>query len=205
MSAVLKAFVKHQGALKRYLARCLRNAHDIDDVLHDTFVRAFATEIRTPVRAPKKLLFTAARHLVINHHTKKSHANTDYLEDTSPAPVLVDTDAIPADDQLDGRKKLRAFSLAVAQLPETARKVVVLRKFEGLTHKEIALRLDISISGVEKHVASGLLECAKHLRKMGYEPAELGIGRHTTLGRKLDPPEDGELTKLSRTDDKIND
>jgi len=62
-----------------------------------------------------------------------------------------------------------------------------MRKVHGLSHKEISERLNISVSTVEKHVASGLLRCSVYLRESGY-PVEvvqsLGRERGKLRGRE---------------------
>jgi RNA polymerase sigma-70 factor (ECF subfamily) len=50
---------------------------------------------------------------------------------------------------------------AISVLPPRARRVLVLHKIEGASHREIADRLGISRSAVEKHMAVAM----KHLRK----------------------------------------
>jgi RNA polymerase sigma-70 factor (ECF subfamily) len=42
------------------------------------------------------------------------------------------------------------------RLPAQTRQVFVMHKFEGLTHTEVAHRLGISRSAVEKHVSTAL-------------------------------------------------
>jgi RNA polymerase sigma factor (sigma-70 family) len=46
--------------------------------------------------------------------------------------------------------------LVVNQLPPKCRKVLLLRMLEGLSQKEIATRLGIAVSTVEKHLAKAL-------------------------------------------------
>ena len=60
------------------------------------------------------------------------------------------------------------FCRAVASLPAQCRKAFLMRKVYGMSHKDVAEQLGISISTVEKHVASGLLRCSTHLREGGY-------------------------------------
>lgn len=45
---------------------------------------------------------------------------------------------------------------ALNALPPRARQVVILRRFENLTYLQIAARLGISVSAVEKHMARAM-------------------------------------------------
>lgn len=174
MSDILKSFLQNERGLKKYLSRFFSSPEDIDDVLQDVFLRAFVTEIRTGVRAPKLLLFRAAKHVALNKLARKSLSTTDYIEDMGGSSVFLDKRQSALDDQIDSKRKLLIFSQAVASLPPNCRKVFILRKFEGLPNKEIAKRMKISISGVEKHIAVGLAKCSQYLRHHGYSPSEFG-------------------------------
>jgi len=59
-------------------------------------------------------------------------------------------------------------------LPAQCRKVYLLRKVHGLSHKEISDRLEISISAVEKHILRGVLKCRAYVkeREHGSTPVE---------------------------------
>ena len=65
MSKILKNYLQHEAAIKKYLSRFFSRPQDIDDVAQEVFIKAFATEIRTEVRNPKRLLFRAAKHAAL--------------------------------------------------------------------------------------------------------------------------------------------
>lgn len=174
MSDLLRAYLEHEHELKRYLGRFFVNSQDVEDIAQEAFIRAFATEIRTKVISPKKLLFTAAKHAALNELAKKSRKTTDSIADYEDTPVLVDEAQLTPEHIYDGKAKLLAFTQAVASLPPACRKVFVMRKIEGLQHKEIAARLHISVSAVEKHIATGTLKCSRYLKKIGYDLREFG-------------------------------
>jgi DNA-directed RNA polymerase specialized sigma24 family protein len=48
-------------------------------------------------------------------------------------------------------------------LPAKAREALLLRKLDGLSYRDIASRLAVSVSSVEKYVASALLACYQAL------------------------------------------
>jgi len=54
------------------------------------------------------------------------------------------------------RQELELLQGAIARLPEGCRAVLLLRKIEQLSHKQIAQRLGIAVSTVEKQHARAL-------------------------------------------------
>jgi RNA polymerase sigma-70 factor (ECF subfamily) len=67
------------------------------------------------------------------------------------------------------------LACAIAALPPQCAKVFILRKMQGLSQKEIAVRLNISVRTVENHVAVGLSRCRAYMRAHG-GTAEEGSG-----------------------------
>ena len=73
------------------------------------------------------------------------------------------------DPELEHAEPLReAFRKMIFSLPEPYRQALVLTEFEGLTQKELASRLGISLSGAKSRVQRGreklkqdLLECCR--------------------------------------------
>ena len=68
------------------------------------------------------------------------------------------------DDIVDSRERIRLLARAIAALPPQCAKVFLLRKMQGLSQKEIAVRLNISVRTVENHVAAGLSRCRAYMR-----------------------------------------
>ncbi|MGH8547062.1 MAG: sigma-70 family RNA polymerase sigma factor, partial [Methylococcales bacterium] len=64
-----------------------------------------------------------------------------------------------SEDWLAVRQKLEILDRAVAELPPKCRQVFLLRKVEQLSHAEIAERLGISRSMVEKHLHRAMMHC----------------------------------------------
>lgn len=174
MSDVFRAFKENEKAIKRFLLRFSSAPEKIDDYAQETFLKGFAAEIRAPIEEPKAFLFKIAKNVVLSEVRKNSRSATGYLHDTEDVTQLVDEAQAKTEDWFDSRKKLTLLSLAIAQLTPQCRKAFVLRRIDGLQYKQIANRMDISVSAVEKHVANGLVKCNSYLRELGYEPSEFG-------------------------------
>jgi RNA polymerase sigma factor (sigma-70 family) len=178
MSKILRAFLQHQAAIKRVLGRYV-SLEDRNDLLQEAFLKAYAAEMTTPIRDAKAFLFRVAKNLALSEVTKKSRSDTDYIEDLSGSQVFEDDRSGSVEALIDGRRKLFVLSQALAHLPEECQRVFLMRKVEGLRIKQIATRLNVSVSTVEKRLAKALLLCNRHLRQQGYDPAEFGASAVT--------------------------
>ena len=174
MSRVLVSYLRHEKALKKYLYRFFSRPQDVDDIAQEAFIKVFATEARIEVRHPKGLLFRAAKHAALTELSKKANKDFDYMEEMGPGKDISEEASCNAETVLDSRRKLAALSIAISELPPVCRKVFILRKIEGLPIKEIAARLKISVSSVEKHGAEGLVKCNRRMGELGYDPQEFG-------------------------------
>ena len=162
-SAIFDAYTRHQAALKRFISRFLPNSYDIDDVSQETFLRAFTAEKSKEIEQPKSFLFRIAKHVALTQLTKKSRQITDYLEDFEDSEVLLTEDTV--EDELMARETLGIHCEAVAGLPPQCRRVYLMRKVYGMTHKDIAGQLGIAVSTVEKHLMKGVEQCDRYVRE----------------------------------------
>ena len=157
LSAVTAAFLENHDFLKRFLARFFSDSQDIEDVAQEAYLRAYVAEQQKEIEQPKAYLFRIARNLALTKLTQKSKKITDYLEE-SGASVVIECGAA-ADSEVEAEESLGLYCEAVAALPEKCRQVFLLRKVHGLAHKEIAKRMSLSVSSVEKYLLRGILEC----------------------------------------------
>lgn len=139
--------------LRRYLGRFLGDHAEAQDVAHDAYLRVYPVIQKQPTEKPEALLYTTARNLAINRIKRRRSgpfatetAHSDLAP--SPAPGVVQT--------VMARQELQRLEAAIAELPAGCRTVLLLRKLELLSHQEIADRLGIAISTVEKQHARAL-------------------------------------------------
>ena len=157
LSAVSAAFLVNHDFLKRFLARYFSDSQDIEDVAQEAYLRAYVAEQQKEIEQPKAYLFRIARNLALTQLTAKSKKITDYIEECG-ASVVIECVAA-ADSEVEAQESLGLYCEAVAALPEKCRQVFLLRKVHGLAHKEIAQRMSLSVSSVEKYLLRGILEC----------------------------------------------
>src|SRR5690242_13484001 len=170
MSTILDAYLENEAALKRFLRRFIKSRDGIDDLAQEAFLRAFAAESHRTIEAPKAFLFMVARNLALNELARQSSATTMPIGDFESQQVLEDSNQAAVDDAVDGRERIRMLARAIAALPPQCARVFILRKMQGLSQKEIAARLNISVRTVENHVALGLVRCKAYMRAHGGAP-----------------------------------
>jgi RNA polymerase sigma-70 factor (ECF subfamily) len=167
-SSISNAYFEHETFLKRFLKRFLSRPDDIDDVVQETFLRAYNAEQGTRIHTPKAFLFKIARNLALNELRRSSTVITNYIADLGETEVLSEQASL--EEQVEERERLAVFCKAAAALPMQCRRAFLLRKVYGLSQQEIARELNISVSTVEKHLATGLMKCSAYMQARGYEP-----------------------------------
>jgi RNA polymerase sigma-70 factor (ECF subfamily) len=171
-SAVSSAWLEHQTFLRRFLRRLLASPDDIDDVVQETFLRAYAAEQGSQIHTPRAFLFRIARNLALKELGKQSRLITSYIADLGATEVVTERTCV--EDQVAERERLAIFCSAAAALPMQCRRAFLLRKVYGLSQQEIAHELNISVSTVEKHLATGLVKCNAYMKARGHTP----LGHH---------------------------
>ena len=163
-SVVTPAFVKHQSFLKRFLTRFLPCSHDIEDVVQDSYLKALCAEKNQEIHSPKAFLFRIARNEALKELRKKSRRITDYIEELDiPEASTSDTSV---EDSSIAKQRLGLFCQSALEMTPKCRKAFLMCKVYGFSYKEIASRLGISVSGVEKHVARGLEICNAYVDRI---------------------------------------
>ncbi|AGI23527.1 RNA polymerase sigma factor [Pseudomonas sp. MT3] len=166
--SVSQVYRSFHGELLRFLRRQLNGSADAADLAQDAFAQWLKSSSRHDVEQPRAFLFQVARNL-LRDHWRRQHKAAEVGE-----PELGgEADLRPAAEggepvvQLERQRYLRRLSEALDSLPPRRREAFVLHKFEGLSQPEVARRMGISLSMVEKHVASALLHCKRHVQGEG--------------------------------------
>ncbi|TDF39188.1 RNA polymerase sigma factor [Alteromonadaceae bacterium M269] len=178
LSGISGVFWEQNTFLKRFLAKFLNREQDIEDVAQEAYLKAYSAEQdKGEIEQPKAFLFSIAKNLALNELTRKSNKITSYIEECQEG-IVTQLD-VGSDKVVEGHESLGVYCEAVAALPEKCRKVYLLRKVHGLPHKEIAERLGISLSMVEKHLRIGVLSCQEYINRYHSDGSMTGAKKNT--------------------------
>lgn len=172
MSDLLSAYQDNTGLLRRVISRCGVRSADIDDIAQETFLRAFAAQAKTELRNPKAFLIRVARNLAISEAKKKVHTTSVSIEGFADSDVLRNRWCDSPEHRLMDRHRLVILVKAVASLSPLLRETFIMRKVDQLKFRQIATRLSVSVSTVEKRTAMALIEIDRYLRTAGYDLTE---------------------------------
>lgn len=143
---------RHQRLVWGTVARMLSNNSDVEDIAQQVFVRVWKSAVRYVPRAKfTTWLLKITRNLVFNELRRRSrHAQLSVLgESDEIARPIPDERAVPPDASLLEQELQHAIETAIAQLPETQRMAVVLRRYDELSYEQIADVLDQSVPAVK--------------------------------------------------------
>jgi RNA polymerase sigma-70 factor (ECF subfamily) len=159
-AGILADYLAVKSSLKQYLMRFFVQRQDVEDVLQETFLRAFQSEQRQEIRSPKSFLYKIGKHLALSEKSAKASQLMTYIGDFDELSVI---DTKPStEDDLDIQQRIAMLNQLIQALPPQCRRVLVMRKVFGLSHKEVARRLNISVKTVEQHLTKGLQHCHQH-------------------------------------------
>ncbi|GLO15688.1 RNA polymerase sigma factor [Pseudomonas putida] len=157
------AVVEHYyRELVGFLSARLGSRQAAEDVAHDAYLRVLERTAAQQIEHPRAFLYRTALNLVIDRHRRQALRQSEPLEVLdlderwhSPAPGL--------DMQLEQR--LALMQKALDELSGPCRESFLLRKLDGLSHEQIAQRLGISRSLVEKHIVNAMKHCRVRIRQ----------------------------------------
>jgi RNA polymerase sigma factor (sigma-70 family) len=147
--------------LTRFLRRSWRNEAEIADLRQEAYVRVYEAAQRDRPLLVKPFLFQIARNLIIDRLRRQSVVSLESIADFEW--LNVSDDAPSSETYVAARQELRLLQAALDGLPPRCRQVVLMRKVEGLSQKEVARQMGITVETVENQVAKGVRLLAQAL------------------------------------------
>jgi RNA polymerase sigma-70 factor (ECF subfamily) len=148
-------------ALKRYASRYFRRPQEIEDIVQEAFVRVLEAQNSRKIQVDDAYMYRTTRNLALNTLKKSETRLTDTVGDLLSETVLLES--ISLEDEFESRERFQLFCSAVRQLPRKCQRVFILRKVYGLSLKEIAERMDISVKTVEVHMTKAIVRCTDYM------------------------------------------
>lgn len=157
---LVAAYFEQRDALGRFFRARLGAQADVEDLLQDLYLKVSASAPDQEVRDPRAWLYRLSSNLMMDRLRSGRRAAVrdgawrQVSHSIGPSEDI--HDAPDAEQVVAGRERLAAVVAALSDLPDRTRQVFRMHKFEGLSYSEVAARLGISRSSVEKHMMDAL-------------------------------------------------
>ncbi|MFK8056571.1 MAG: RNA polymerase sigma factor [Saprospiraceae bacterium] len=163
-SSFEEVFRKEYKSLVAAAMRICKDMSIAEDVVQNVFLKFYESEGLKRTDSPGAYLRRAVVTRTLN--ALRDRKRLQFVGDEALTSAV---EHFPTDQAPDIAVMKAKLHQAIQQLPDRARVILILHRFEGLSYKEIAQELDIAPKTVENQLARGL----KLLRS--YLPKALGI------------------------------
>jgi RNA polymerase sigma factor (sigma-70 family) len=170
----------HEPALRTWLSRRRHDGLEIDDIIQETYTRLISAESVAHILDARSYAFQTAGSVVIDHLRRMKVVSISSVPDLDYLEVVSD-DPSPERQVID-RDELHRLAQTIAGLPAKVREVFTLRRVYGLSQREVAEKMGISESTVEKHMSRGFLIMLERLGHGGKEPLHPSSSRSSKFG-----------------------
>ena len=147
------------GVLKR-IAKRMGGSMDAEDLLHSAYVRLEQYSATNTVANPAAFLVRTAVNIGIDDYR---HDRRLYGEVRVPVPDRADAAARP-DEVVAAKELLSRVVSGINRLPDRTREIFLMHRIDKLEYTEIARRLGISESAIEKQMAKAMMMLADHAK-----------------------------------------
>ena len=161
---VEQSFHACERTLINWLAASLNDADAARDVAQNTFLKVWIYAEQNSVSHARRLIFKTAARLALDEirRRKRFRQRIIFADDMSEASAM---NSAPSGDRSPEEsaaiKQAAQLTLrAIKSLPPKTRTAFLLHRFDGFNYREIAEKMDVSKSSVEKYIINAL----SHLR-----------------------------------------
>ncbi|PSR53734.1 RNA polymerase sigma-70 factor [Adhaeribacter arboris] len=153
-------FRKYYASLCRSLYRTLRDANFAEDIVQEVFLKVW--EMRESLQMDEAIqayLYRSCYNTALNFlKTQKPKTDIDTIGEIVPG-------SDSAEKHVNFLETETQVLQAIDSLPPKTKLVFSMSRFEELSYKEIADRLDISLKSVEKHMGIALQRLRENLKE----------------------------------------
>ncbi|PMY69874.1 MULTISPECIES: RNA polymerase sigma factor [Pseudomonas] len=146
-------FLTQRVSLLRTLERMVNNHSTAEDLLQETYLRVTRALSERAIEHLEPFVFQTARNLALDHLRARRIQARTLLEDV---PVdVVESVAAPlssAEDAAHAEQLLERLNTSLAQLSPRQQQIFILSRLHGHSYLEIAEKLEVSQSTVQKEL-----------------------------------------------------
>lgn len=146
----LRTCIREHQPLVRALARRMVRAADVDDAVQDIFFELWRAAPRYDARVSERsfVAMLARRRLIDRVRRAARRPRTE--------PLVAPTLCAGASDRIEACSEMAFAEKHLRSLRPAQRNVLLLSALAGLSHREIATRLDMPLGTVKAHARRGM-------------------------------------------------
>jgi len=153
---------EHHSWLSGFLQRRLGCSHSAADLVQDTYLRLLTNGKLPPAEHSRGYLTRIAKGLMIDLYRRR-RIESAYLEELCRQPEAVHPSPEVRAQTVEA---LMTIDRLLQGLPVNVRRALLMRRLDGMSYREIAEELEVSVSSVEKYVARALQSCLQAALEM---------------------------------------
>jgi RNA polymerase sigma-70 factor (ECF subfamily) len=156
----------HEGEVRAWLRRHVHSLspQDADDLIQDAYARLWSVDFAHITNA-RGYLFAIIRNLLLENARRARIVPMERLGEIEM--LRIPSEEPGPDRRVSARQELERLERMVAGLPEQCRRAFQLQKFQCLSQREIALKMNITERTVEKYLAIALGRVLDALKQDG--------------------------------------
>ena len=159
-----ETILHHEAALRKHVRRLTQGSDiDADDLVSEALTRAYTTGNFERIDYGRTFLFTIARNLLTDIVRRRAIVSFELMANLEMLEVA--DEASSTESAVSARDEVRQVQRAIDDMPSQCRRVLLMRRIDELSMKEIAERMQLSVSTVEKHFAKAIALLTKALEQ----------------------------------------
>ena len=159
-----ETILHHEVALRKHVRRLTQGSDiDADDLVSEALTRAYTTENFERIDYGRTFLFTIARNLLTDIVRRRAIVSFELMANLETLEVA--DEASSTESAISARDEVRQVQRAIDDMPPQCRRVLLMRRIDELSMKQIAERMQLSVSTVEKHFAKAIALLTKALEQ----------------------------------------
>ncbi|MBN1819837.1 MAG: RNA polymerase sigma-70 factor [Prolixibacteraceae bacterium] len=153
-------FKKYSQKLYRFSFSLLKNEEDSREIIQETFFRVWKNRNSIDSRKSfKSFLFTISYNLIIDQMRLRIK-DQEFKKNLAEHFKNIQLENVPATDYKQLENKIQ---IIVEKLPEKRKMIYKMSREDGLSHKQIAEKLNISVKTVENQINLSLKQIKSKL------------------------------------------
>jgi len=161
-------FNESYSALCNYAYSLIEDRHAAEDIVQSIFISLWENDKLLGLEHPESYLLKCVKFKCIDH-VRSRKIKKEVSMETLPDIGNTFPQSINEEDILP------LLNYFVSQLPNRAKEIFLMSRQQGMTYREIAEELDLSVKTIENHMGSALKKLRILLQKHHYLPVLMAL------------------------------